>query len=370
MKITSTKESSTLADLLTKKGVSRRDFLKFCSAMTATLALPVNYFERVVKAVEQTKKPVLVWLEFQDCAGNTESLLRASTPSISEVVLDVLSVDYHETIMSAAGRQAEEALAMATAEPGSYLVVVEGSIPTKDRGVYCTIGGRTALDIAQEICGNAMATITCGTCSAYGGIPAAAPNPTGAIGVAEAVPGITVINLPGCPMNVTNLTATVVHFLTFGQLPLTDNFGRPLFAYGSRIHDDCERRAHFDAGQFVEAWGDEAHRAGWCLYKMGCKGPATSHNCPVTRWNDQTNWPIGAGHGCVGCSEPNFWDTMTPIYRRLPNVPGLSVEWTADQVGMVVAGAVAGGFALHGLGSFIRNRVEPIERTEVEVGEE
>jgi len=110
-------------------------------------------------AVGEAKKPVLVWLEFQDCAGNTESLLRASNPSVSEIVLDVLSLDYHETVMAAAGHQAEEALAMATAEPGSYMVVVEGSIPTKDGGGYCTVGGRTALEIAREVCGKAMATI-------------------------------------------------------------------------------------------------------------------------------------------------------------------------------------------------------------------
>ncbi len=358
-----------LASVLIQKGVSRRDFLKFCAAMTATLALPMHYVDRVAAAVEGAKKPVLVWLEFQDCAGNTESLLRASSPSVGDIVLDVLSLDYHETIMAAAGHQSEEALAMATAEPGSYLAVVEGSIPTRDGGVYCTIGGRTALKIANEVCGNALATITCGTCSAYGGLPAAAPNPTGAVGVANAVPGATVFNLPGCPMNVTNLTATIVHFLTFGELPATDQFGRPLFAYGSRIHDDCERRAHFDAGQFVEEWGDSAHRAGYCLYKMGCKGPATFHNCPIARWNDQTSWPVGAGHGCVGCSEPNFWDTMTPMYQHLPNVPGFGVEASADKIGLGIAGAVGGAFALHGVAAAMRSRVNPLPKSQAEVEE-
>ena len=363
-------ESKNLADALVRKGISRREFLKFCAAMTAALALPMRYVDRVAAAVGEAKKPVLVWLEFQDCAGNTESLLRASNPSVSEIVLDVLSLDYHETVMAAAGHQAEEALAMATAEPGSYLVVVEGSIPTKDGGVYCTVGGRTALEIAREVCGKAMATITCGTCSAYGGIPAAAPNPTGAVGVADAVPGITVLNLPGCPMNVANLTATIVHFLTFGDLPATDQFGRPLFAYGSRIHDDCERRAHFDAGQFVEDWGDAGHKAGWCLYKMGCKGPATYHNCPIVRWNDQTSWPIGSGHGCVGCSEPNFWDTMTPFYRRLPSVPGFGVEVTADQVGLGIAAVVGGAFAVHGVAAAIRAKTKPLPKSQAEVEEE
>ncbi len=146
---------NNLSTVLDRKGVSRRDFMKFCAAMTAALALPLRYVDRVAAAVSEAKKPVLVWLEFQDCAGDSESFLRASSPSAGEIVLDVLSVDYHETIMAAAGHQAEEALAMATTEKGSYLVVVEGSIPTKEGGIHCTIGGRTALDIAREVCGNA-----------------------------------------------------------------------------------------------------------------------------------------------------------------------------------------------------------------------
>ncbi len=245
-------------------------------------------------------------------------------------------------------------------ERGKYLAVVEGSIPTRDGGIYCTIGGRTALDIAREVCGNAAATITVGACAFYGGWPAARPDPTGAVGVEQAVPGITLINLPGCPPNAVNITATVVHFLTFGSLPATDQQGRPLFAYGERIHDRCERRAHFDAGEFVEEWGDEGHRKGWCLYKMGCKGPATFHNCPSVRWNDGTSWPVAGGHGCVGCAERHFWDTMTPFYRHLPEVPGFGVQTTADRIGKSVLVGTAAAFGVHGVLSAIRSRLRPL----------
>jgi hydrogenase small subunit len=343
-----------------ERGVSRRSFLKFCTAMTAVLALPDRYMPRVAAALESVKRPALVWLEFQDCAGCTESFLRASRPSVGDLALDILSVNYHETIMAPSGKAAEKSL-MDTVrnEKGKYLVVVEGSIPVKDGGIYCTIGGRTALDIAREVCGNAAATITVGACAFYGGWPSAKPNPTGAIGVQEAVPGITVINLPGCPPNAVNITATVVHFLTFGALPATDQQARPLFAYGARIHDQCERRAHFDAGQFVEEWGDEGHRKGWCLYKMGCKGPATYHNCPVVRWNDGTSWPVGAGHGCVGCSERDFWDTMTPFYRRLPPLPGAGVQTTVDRIGGWIVGGTAAAFAAHGVAAAIRAKTRP-----------
>ncbi|HDO35035.1 MAG TPA: [Ni/Fe] hydrogenase small subunit, partial [Nitrospirae bacterium] len=256
--------------------------------------------------------------------------------------------------MAAAGHQAEKSLDdVLKKDKGKYIAVIEGSIPMKDGGVYCCIGGKSAISIVKEVCTNAMATIAAGTCASYGGLPAAAPNPTGAVGVQEAVPGISVLNLPACPLNVENLTATIVHFLTFGSLPELDKHGRPLFAYGKRIHDNCERRAHFDAGQFVRVWGDEGHRKGWCLYELGCKGPETFQNCPRIRWNEGVNWPIGAGHGCVGCSEPGFWDKMTPFYRRLPNVPGFGVEATADKVGAGLAAVTGVALVAHGIGRMV-----------------
>jgi hydrogenase small subunit len=344
-----------LASLLAERGVTRRDFMKFCTAMSAALALPSAFAPRIANALDKVKRPAVVWLEFQDCAGNTEALLRASHPTVSSIILDVLSLDYHETLMAAAGHQAEEALAKVVKEQkGQYIVLVEGSIPLRDDGIYCCIGGRSAIDIAREVCGNAAATIAVGSCACFGGIPAAAPNPTSAVGVKDAVPNATVINLPGCPLNPDNLTATIVHYLTFNKLPSTDSLGRPLFAYGKRIHDACERRAHFDAGQYVEQWDDDGHRRGYCLYKMGCKGPETWHNCPTARYNDRTSWPVAAGHGCVGCSEPLFWDSMSPFYERLPAVPGFGVEATANKVGAAIAVATGAAFAAHGIVNAVR----------------
>jgi hydrogenase small subunit len=305
--------------------------------------------------LETSDKPTLIWLEFQDCAGNTESFLRAHDPGVADLILDILSLDYHETIMAAAGTQAEAAKEAAL-EPGGHILVVEGSVPTADGGVYCTIAGRTALQQLEEAAEGAAAIINVGTCSSFGGIPAASPNPTGAKGVPDVVKNVPIINLPGCPMNVDNLLGTIAHYLTFGALPATDGQGRPLFAYGQRIHDNCERRANFDAGQFALEWGDEGHRKGWCLYKLGCKGPSTFHNCPSQRWNMGTNWPIGAGHGCVGCSEADFWDTMSPFYERLPKPPGFGVTTTADQIGLGVVAATAIGFGAHGVAKVIQHR--------------
>ncbi len=353
-------EQTWLAAELGRRGVSRREFLGFCTAMASALALPATVAGQIARALEKTQKPVLVWLEFQDCAGNTESFLRASRPTAAEIVLDTLSVDYHETIMAAAGHQAEAVLASTVRQKaGNYIAVVEGSIPTGANGAYCTIGGRSALQIATEVCGSAAATIAIGTCAAFGGLPAAAPNPTGALGVGDAVPQAkNLINLPACPANVENLTALIVYYLTFKRFPPLDRYRRPLFAYGKSIHDNCERRAHFDAGQYVEAWGDEGHRTGYCLYKMGCKGPVTFQNCPVVRWNGGTNWPIGCGHPCIGCAEPDFWDKMTPFYRHLQGIPGFGITSTVDTVGVVATVGVGAAFAGHGLVSIIRNRKE------------
>lgn len=353
-----------------ERGLTRRDFLSFCALMAGTLALPWDAVAEIEKALKSSRRLPLLWLEFQSCTADTESFLRASNPSASQLVLDVLAVNYSETLMAAAGQQAEEVLwDTVEKEKGKYVAVVEGSIPTAEGGIYCTIGGETAVERTRRICKDASAVICVGTCACFGGIPMAAPNPTGAKSVEKIVPGIkSLLNLPACPVNVVNVSASLVHLLTFGRLPAKDGLHRPLFAYGKRIHDDCERRASYDAGRFVEKWGDEGHRKGWCLYKMGCKGPATFHNCPRVRWNSGTSWPIGSGHPCIGCSEPNFWDSMSPFYKHLPKVPGFGVETTVDKVGVGLVAATVAIFLLHGFGSWIREQV--IQRREHRKGDE
>ena len=270
--------SLTLEQRLAQRGVSRRSFLKFCAMMSATLALPAVATPTIAKALGTTSnRPPLVWLEFQGCTGDSESFLRAGNPSVSQILLETLSVNYHETLMVPSGKLALKSLNDTVSQyAGKYLVVVEGSIPTTYGGYTCAIGGRPAIDIAREVCSQAAATIFAGACSASGGWPAAQPNPTGATGVKGAVPTLAnYVSLPGCPMNVNNLAAVIVHYLTYSALPDRDAQGRPLFAYGYLIHDQCPRRPHYDAGEFVTQWGDAHHRAGWCLFKMGCRGPET-----------------------------------------------------------------------------------------------
>jgi [NiFe] hydrogenase small subunit len=301
---------------LEQRGVSRRNFMKFCGVTAAALGMGPTMAGEVAHALAKPKKPPVVWLHFAECTGCSESFLRTVYPTVADVVLDVVSLDYHETLMAAAGHQAEEALHHAVKEhEGKFLCICEGGVPTKHGGVYGKVAGKPMLEIAKEVVPKALATVAIGQCACYGGIQAAAPNPTEAKSVSQAT-GVKTVNLAGCPPNPVNTIATIVHYLLMGQLPQLDEFGRPVFAYGLTIHDFCHRRAHYEDGNYAEAFGDEGHRQGWCLEKLGCKGPFTFNNCSRFQFNNGTNWPIGAGHPCIGCSEPQFWDEMSPFFEE------------------------------------------------------
>jgi hydrogenase small subunit len=338
--------------------MTRRTFLRFSAAMAAVLALPATYSPRIARAVSAAPRLPVVWLRGQDCAGDTMAFLRAADPTIGQLMVELLSVEYHETLMAPAGLDATEARLAAMEEfADGYVAVIEGSIPTADDGAQCTIGGRSFREVAREVCDGALATIAVGSCACDGGAPAAGGGSTGATSAADAVAGGTLIRLPGCPINVEYLTATLVHYLTFGAWPETDGMQRPFFAYGSLIHNQCERRPHYEYGEFVLAWGDEGAQKGWCLYKMGCKGPETFGGCPTVRYASGTSWPVRAGHGCIGCHSPGFWDAMSPFYRRIPApLPFLSPQVTVDQLGALLIGGVAAGTAVHGAASYVRQR--------------
>lgn len=342
----------SLANHFVSRGVSRRNFLEFCAQMSVILGLGSAGAPRVAKALQSVKRPSVIWLQLQECTGCVESVLRTAEPTIGDLLLDVVSLDYNHTLMAGAGDAVERAKKSAmAANNGSYLLVVTGSVPTKEDGIYTVIGGRTARDLLEEAAEGCAAILALGACAHWGSVQAARPNPTGAVGVREIIKNKPIVNIAGCPPIGDVVTASVVHYLTFGRLPAVDREGRPMFAYGKRIHDQCPRRAHFDAGQFVEEFDDEAARKGWCLYEVGCKGPATFSPCPIFMWNTRTSWPIGAGHPCIGCTEPGFWDTMTPFYGRLPDVGGFPVEQRVDTIGAALAIGAAAGVAAHAAGT-------------------
>ncbi len=332
--------------------LDRRDFLRICTLAAAAVGLPASAGKAFAAAVAQGRRPSVIWLSFQECTGCTESLLRTSHPALDELILDLISLDYHEALMAGAGHQAEQARYQAMKEnEGKFILVTEGSTPLKDGGIYCKIGGKTAVDILHEAADMAGAIVAIGSCASWGGIPAADPNPTGATGTPTVLKGKTVVTIPGCPANPYNFLGTALQYATFGTLPALDELGRPKWAYGRTIHEHCPRRAHFDAGEFAQQFGDEGHRLGYCLYKLGCKGPVTHANCSVQSFGEVPDaWPIGLGHPCVGCTEQKIlWQlpihTTVDIERPTPPdtyPPIHAKQGTVSPVATGVAGAVVG----------------------------
>ena len=317
---------------------------------------------QVAAAIGKTRRPSVIWLHFQDCTGCTETLLRTSTPDVAHLILDVISLDYHETLMAASGAQAEAALRSAMKEnAGKYVLVVEGAIPTNIDGRFYEMGGRPGIEALREAAAQSAAIIAIGSCASWGGVPSADPNPTGAVGVDSVISGKPIINLPGCPPNPYNLLAVVLEYVTMGKLPELDEYRRPKFAYERVIHDNCPRRAHFDAGRFALAFGDEGHRKGWCLYKLGCKGPVTHASCSTRHFNEIPGvWPIGIGAPCLGCTEKGVvWQLATfdtvPIHLVTPpdTYPAVVAQTGKFKAGAaalvgIAAGAIGGAALMAG----------------------
>lgn len=359
----------TISQLIEEKGFSRRDFMAWAGSMTAVMMLPSSFTPLVAKAAELSDRLPIVWLHMAECTGCSESLLRTDAPTIDSLIFDHISLEYHETLMAAAGWQAEENLENAIEKyKGRYILMVEGGIPSGEENYYLTIGahGQTGEASAIKASNNAAAIFAIGTCSSFGGVQAANPNPTNAQSLSK-VTDKTVINVPGCPPSEKNIVGTLLHFILYGTLPSLDAYNRPKWAYGMRIHDLCERRGHFDAGEFVEQFGDEGAKKGYCLYKVGCKGPYTFNNCSKNKFNQHTSWPVQAGHGCMGCSEPDFWDKMgpfeEPVADRLYNTVfnGMGADATADKIGTGILTATAVGIAAHAVISKIKNPPESEE---------
>ena len=346
-------DQETVYSLARRAGMSKRDFLRFCFLTTASLGLKSSSYAAVVKALETKPRLPVYWLNLAACTCCTESLIKSSHPLASDAVLNLFSLDYCETIQAAAGHQADQIAREGMKKNfGNYVLAVECAVSTGNGGVYCTIGGRTSMDVLDEAVKGAKAVVCVGSCSSFGCVTVAKPNPTDCKPVHKVISGKPVINLPGCPPIPEVITGTIVHLLTFDRLPELDNLGRPKVFYGQRIHDKCYRRAFFDAGMFVEKFDDEGARKGWCLYKVGCRGPVTYNACSVMKWNDATSFPIQSGHPCLGCSEPDNWDNR-PMYVHVAGVdlPGFS---NLNGAGKFIAIGTAAATVAHAAASFIK----------------
>lgn len=336
-----------------RKGYSRRDFMKFVSMMTAFIGLENSAISQVATAMETKPRIPILWMHFQECTCCSESFIRSSHPIVADILLDKISLDYTETLMAASGFQAEESLKNTmTKYKGQYILCVEGSVPTGADGVYCMIGGKTSMQILEEVAEGAAAIIAWGSCASNGCVQSAKPNPTGATPIHKLVKGKPVIKVPGCPPIGEVMAGVIVHYLTFDRIPELDRLGRPKAFYSKRVHDSCYRRPYYDAGLFVESFDDENSKKGYCLYKVGCKGPTTYNACGVMKWNNGVSYPIQSGHPCIGCSEENYWDNGR-LYERASSFAGFGIEANADTLGKVALGITAAAITGHAVATNI-----------------
>jgi hydrogenase small subunit len=337
----------TLYDVMRQQGITRRSFLKFCSLTAASLGLSPAQAQEIAKKLETQPRLPVIWIEGLECTCCSESFIRSAHPLAKDVVLSTISLDYHMTLSAAAGEQLRaNAHEIIEKYKGKYILAVEGNPPLGEDGMYCIYYGRPFVDVLKEYAKHAKAVIAWGSCASWGCVQAAKPNPTRATPIDKVILDKPIIKVPGCPPIAEVMSAVVTYVAAFDRIPELDRQGRPKMFYSQRVHDKCYRRPHFDAGQFAESWDDEGARKGYCLYKLGCKGPTTYNACSTTRWNEGVSFPIGSGHGCIGCSEDGFWDKGS-FYDRLTNIKDFGVEANADKVGAVAAGVVGAAVVAH-----------------------
>ena len=357
--------AETQYEALRRQGVSRRSFLQFCSLTAASLGLGSAGAKDIATAMQTKPRVPVVWLHGLECTCCTESFIRSYHPIAKDIVLSMVSLDYDDTIMAAAGEQAEAALEdTITKYKGQYILAVEGNVPLAGDGTFCIPGGEIFKNKIQHVAAGAKAVISWGSCASWGCVQAAKPNPTHAVPINEVIKDKPIVMVPGCPPIAEVMTGVLTYILTYDRLPPLDRQGRPKMFYSRRVHDTCYRRANFDAGLFVESFDDENAKHGYCLYKVGCKGPSTYNSCGIIKWNEGTSYPIQSGHPCLGCSEENFWDN-SPFYKRMPDIHGFGIEATADQIGLALGAATAAGIAVHAVATNIRKK-ELIDNDEPE----
>jgi hydrogenase small subunit len=299
--------------------LTRREFLKLCGSSAVGLGISRIYIPEVVQALEKAAagNPPVIWLQGASDTGCSVSLINTVHPKIADVLLKIISLRYHTTIMAGQGELANQALKDVKKEAaGKFILIIEGSVQPEEDGIYCVIGEAKGKPITfasalADLAPKAAAVVAVGACAAFGGIPQAKPNPTGAMSVGEFLKK-PVVNIPGCPAHPDWIVGTLVHVLLYG-MPELDAQGRPTLFFGKAIHENCTRYSYFSEGKFASSFGEEG-----CLIQLGCKGPVTNADCPTREWNTRVNWCVGSGGMCIGCCSPDFPDGTSPIYSALP----------------------------------------------------
>jgi hydrogenase small subunit len=262
----------------------------------------IDVSEEMLQRTNQ-RLPV-IWISALDCTGCKEAFLRSVEPTTLDTILHFISLEYSELLSAASGYQAEEHKeSIFQKYQGQYVLAVEGGIPQSDE--YLMIAGKSVREEIIQAAKHAKAVIAFGSCSAWGGLPAAGSNPTDSVDVRAIIPEETPVALvPGCPPIPEVMIGTLLHIHFHGELPELDKKLRPKAFYQTTVHMTCHRKPFFDQKLFAQSYDDETAQKGYCLFKLGCKGPR-AFNCCESMGMDRC---IAAGFTCIGCSEEGFWD--------------------------------------------------------------
>ncbi len=341
--------------------LSRRSFLRAgvgAAALFSTFRLDDAIVKEAMSQIREGGVSIL-WVCGAACQSCTVSLLNTTYPDVTDVIFGTLpevklDFDFQTVVMPKWGEEALEALRN---PPENYVLIVEGSIPTKSDGIFCTIGevdGKavTVADWVRKLSRQAMAVVAVGTCASYGGIPAGSPNPTGAVGTIEFLGvnyasrlNLPIVNVPGCPPHPDWIVGTLASVVLAARkrypFPELDLLGRPTMYFGRSVHDDCPRRGLYEEGEFAARFGHDG-----CIHQLGCKGPISYADCNSRKWNNGLNSCTISGAPCIACVQPEFPDRASPFFEPLP-IPPLSYR-EAAAVGMAVGGVLAGAYWLQG----------------------
>lgn len=365
---------SEFQGMLDAKGVSRRSFMKLCGTLAVMVGLGEAAAPRVAHALEEsvigaTKGNLypVIWIEGASCTGCTEAFAQIDEPDPAAVLLEMISLNYSETLSAAAGKSMEEAKEQ-TIAAGNYLLIYEGAVVKGWEGNALRIAGKTGNEHLVETAKDANAVVALGSCAVNGGWMAAHPNPAGAMGVQQYLKeqGIDtpVINIPGCPPNPEWLCAVLVDVVLMNRLPELNSENKPKLIFGQTIHDNCQRRGHFENGEFVYQFGSPEEAMGYCLYPLGCRGPQTKANCGVVRYNHRRSWCVEAGAPCIGCCEANpenpgqnWVEVNAPFYKRHRDLRLGDIVFQPGTVALGITGIVAAALVVHGFGMKAMGRV-------------
>jgi hydrogenase small subunit len=295
--------------------LNRRTFLSMGGRFAALLGLGAHAAPALGEALAQMAQgtaPVL-WLQGQSCSGCSISLLNSDPISPGRLITRHLSLSFHPNLSAATGRMAVDVVNRRI-DAGGYMLVVEGSIPSA-MPKACVSGGEPFTQQVLRAAKNASVVIAAGTCAAFGGIPGAPNNLTGATSLVKYLENAGVktplVAVPGCPVHPDWLVGTLAHALKYG-LPELDDMKRPKAFYSRLVHDQCPRFADYERERFASNFGEDG-----CLFKLGCAGPLTKADCPLRQWNSGVSFCINAGAPCVGCASPLFAaQTDYPFYLK------------------------------------------------------